>query len=239
MKYQASPEDAADIFQAVCLELFSELPKLRKSESLRSWLITVTSHKCLHWKRKREPVADGEPDETAAGMPGGDAAVPTNVEDLEREQILREAVALPAAALPGDDPAAVLRDARAAICRSGAAAGPGHRLDRFHPRPLPQAPGAVAAGNELLMDLPFPAARALALLDEPEWWQVQKLRALYGPGAVPLAHARGPEYAFFACDVDGARRSLAVFRPIRALVTYDYAGARSRSTSSASPRPTA
>lgn len=77
------------------------------------------------------------------------------------------------------------------------------------------------------MDLPFPAARALALLDEPEWWQLKKLRALYGPGAIPLAHAFGPEYAFFACDVNGTRRSLAVFHPIRALVTYDYAGQES------------
>ena len=32
MKYGASPEDAADIFQAVCLELFSELPRLRKPD---------------------------------------------------------------------------------------------------------------------------------------------------------------------------------------------------------------
>lgn len=79
------------------------------------------------------------------------------------------------------------------------------------------------------MDLPFPAARALALLAEPGWWQLKNLRALYGPAAVPLAYARGPsrdapEYAFFACDVNGARRSLAAFRPARALVTYDYAG---------------
>ena len=45
VKYQASPDDAADIFQAVCLELFSELPRLRKAESLRFWLITVATHR--------------------------------------------------------------------------------------------------------------------------------------------------------------------------------------------------
>lgn len=46
-KYQASPEDAADIFQAVCLELFSELPRLRKAESLRAWLVTVAHPQVL------------------------------------------------------------------------------------------------------------------------------------------------------------------------------------------------
>jgi len=30
IKYRASPEDAADIFQSVCLELFSHLSQLRK-----------------------------------------------------------------------------------------------------------------------------------------------------------------------------------------------------------------
>ncbi|MBI3670315.1 MAG: sigma-70 family RNA polymerase sigma factor, partial [Acidobacteria bacterium] len=40
-KYHAPPQEAADIFQAVCLELFSQLSKLRKTASLRSWLITV------------------------------------------------------------------------------------------------------------------------------------------------------------------------------------------------------
>src|SRR6266550_7214309 len=35
IKYGASPEDAADVFQSVCLELFSQLPKLRKAAALR------------------------------------------------------------------------------------------------------------------------------------------------------------------------------------------------------------
>jgi RNA polymerase sigma factor (sigma-70 family) len=91
VKYQASPDDAADIFQAVCLELFSELPKLRKSESVRSWLITVTTHKCLHWKRKKEPLADGEPDDLLAGISAGVTGLDV-FEDLERAQMLREGV---------------------------------------------------------------------------------------------------------------------------------------------------
>lgn len=92
-KYQATPEDAADIFQAVCLELFSELPRLRNAASLRAWLITVTTHKCLHWKRKQAPTVDGEPDELADGVAGGDSAFHI-LQELEREQILRDAVAV-------------------------------------------------------------------------------------------------------------------------------------------------
>lgn len=95
VKYQAGQEDAADIFQAVCLELFSELPKLRKVESLRSWLITVTNHKCLHWKQKQQTTetVSSDPD-GSDDRPDENAAVPQDLfEELEREQILRDAMA--------------------------------------------------------------------------------------------------------------------------------------------------
>jgi RNA polymerase sigma factor (sigma-70 family) len=87
IKYGASPEDAADIFQAVCLELFSELPRLRKKAAFRSWLITVTAHQAFHWKRRVRRRAEEELTPRVADL----------IEQLEREQILREAVAqLPA-----------------------------------------------------------------------------------------------------------------------------------------------
>lgn len=94
VKYQAGQEDAADIFQAVCLELFSELPKLRKVESLRSWLITVTNHKCLHWKQKQQNAGTLVDAEGAEDQPDDNAAEPHELfAELEREQILREAMA--------------------------------------------------------------------------------------------------------------------------------------------------
>jgi RNA polymerase sigma factor (sigma-70 family) len=96
MKYGASPEDAADIFQAVCLELFSELARLRKPDSLRSWLITVAAHQSFHWKRKVRHRAEDELTDLEAEKLGVDPA-PTLIEQVEREQMLREAVAaLPA-----------------------------------------------------------------------------------------------------------------------------------------------
>lgn len=47
-------EDAADIFQAVCVDLLSELPRLRHTEALPRWLIQVTYHKCLRWRSDRD-----------------------------------------------------------------------------------------------------------------------------------------------------------------------------------------
>ena len=92
LRYGAPPQDAADIFQSVCLELFSELPKLRRAEALRGWLIKVTAHQSYHWKRKHrkraeDVLADVDEEELSADMP------PDMVEEIERAQILREAVA--------------------------------------------------------------------------------------------------------------------------------------------------
>lgn len=90
VKYGAGRDDAADIFQAVCLEVFSELPRLRHPAAFRSWLITVTAHQAFHWKRKtrrraEEPLTSEE--ETLAVDPSPDL-----IEQLEQEQLLREAV---------------------------------------------------------------------------------------------------------------------------------------------------
>jgi len=52
MKYRFSRDDASDIFQGVCLELLSDLPKLREPKALPKWIIQVTSHKCFHRKRQ-------------------------------------------------------------------------------------------------------------------------------------------------------------------------------------------
>jgi RNA polymerase sigma factor (sigma-70 family) len=92
LRYHLPREDAADVFQTVSMELFSELPRLRKVGSLRSWLITVTARQALHSKRRRQlrqlregsdlPPHDEPPDLS-----------PSFIEGLEREQLVREAVA--------------------------------------------------------------------------------------------------------------------------------------------------
>ena len=90
LKYGAGPDDAADIFQAVCMEVFTELPRLRDLGAFRSWLITVTAHQAFHWKRKTrrrgEEALTSEEDTLATG-PGPDL-----IEQVEQEQVLREAI---------------------------------------------------------------------------------------------------------------------------------------------------
>ena len=92
LKYGATPQDAADIFQAVCLELFNELARLRKPDSLRSWLITVAAHQSFHWKNKVRRRAEDELTEREAETLRIDPS-PDLIAEVEREQQLREAVA--------------------------------------------------------------------------------------------------------------------------------------------------
>lgn len=93
-----SRDDAADIFQRVCLLLLAELPHVREAEALPMWLIRVTSRECLRWRRREQPYAGREPDD--AEVARGQEAPPVPEEMLARireEQMLREAVlALPA-----------------------------------------------------------------------------------------------------------------------------------------------
>lgn len=92
LRYGADPADAADIFQAVCIELFHELPRLRNVDTLRSWLVTVAAHQSYHWKRRRlrkaEKEVEGLEEEALPAVLPPDVAA-----ELEREQLVREAVA--------------------------------------------------------------------------------------------------------------------------------------------------
>jgi RNA polymerase sigma factor (sigma-70 family) len=93
IKYGASPEDAGDIFQAVCLELFSQLSNLRQPGALRGWLVTIAAHQAFHWKRKhkrRSTIEQTTLDEEDFAEP----TVPPDIADeAEREQIMRDATA--------------------------------------------------------------------------------------------------------------------------------------------------
>jgi RNA polymerase sigma factor (sigma-70 family) len=90
VKYGFPPEDAADIFQNVCVDLFTNLSKLRKIESLRSWLITVTTHKCFHSRRqKRQDVElDAMEQEVAEEI----AVAPELIQEVQEEQAVRDAI---------------------------------------------------------------------------------------------------------------------------------------------------
>ena len=92
LKYGASPQDAADLFQAVCLDLFNELARIRDADAIPGWLVRVTNNKCYHWKR-RQIASPDEWDDYRMEEVSGDAQVPGKVlADLEREQIVRDAI---------------------------------------------------------------------------------------------------------------------------------------------------
>jgi RNA polymerase sigma factor (sigma-70 family) len=94
LKYGATPDDAADIFQTVSLDLFSDLPKLREPQALRAWLIQVTSRKSLQWKQAQQRRAEDDLSQIESNVPESLIVSPTllELEDGEEELRLREAV---------------------------------------------------------------------------------------------------------------------------------------------------
>jgi RNA polymerase sigma factor (sigma-70 family) len=92
IKYGFARDDAREIFQQVCLRLLSELASLRDPNSLAAWLIRVTSHDCFQWSRRQrrnDKMALTYSETTMVKDPEPPQEL---VLQLEREQILREAL---------------------------------------------------------------------------------------------------------------------------------------------------
>jgi RNA polymerase sigma factor (sigma-70 family) len=98
VKQGFAPQDAADIFQRVCLLLLAELPRLREPQALPAWLIRVTSRECWRWlEQERRFVQDD--DSHPHGVTVGRSEEPPEplVADAIDEQRLRAALgSLPA-----------------------------------------------------------------------------------------------------------------------------------------------
>jgi RNA polymerase sigma factor (sigma-70 family) len=89
IKYGFPADEANDIFQSVCLDLLSELPKLRKAKALPKWLIQVASHKCFHRKRQQQRTqTSGDTDESRSTPP----EIEGILREAEEEQTLRDAL---------------------------------------------------------------------------------------------------------------------------------------------------
>lgn len=88
-------DDAADIFQAVCLDLLSDLPRLREPRALAKWLMQACYRRCVQYRHKSDkyvPFAD----DSAAEIPADDEQSPLPEDllvQLEKEQRLRDALA--------------------------------------------------------------------------------------------------------------------------------------------------
>jgi RNA polymerase sigma factor (sigma-70 family) len=90
IKYGFSSDEASDIFQAVCLEMLSELPKLRKPEAFPKWIMQVTSHKCFRRrKEQRRMVTDEDTVNKERTAPAGVEAI---LREAEEEQQLRQVI---------------------------------------------------------------------------------------------------------------------------------------------------
>jgi len=90
VKWQLPREDANDIFQSVCVDLYSQLSRLREPRALPKWLIQTTVHKCSRWRQQQSRVSDQEISEDLALT---NVTAGTIIEEVQREQMLREAIA--------------------------------------------------------------------------------------------------------------------------------------------------
>jgi RNA polymerase sigma factor (sigma-70 family) len=91
VKYDLSRQEAADVFQATCMELLQRLPELRDPRALPKWLMQVAHHECYRLKRSNQRVVsrDAEP-----GLPEPEtpAIAESLVQQTQEEQFLREAM---------------------------------------------------------------------------------------------------------------------------------------------------
>src|SRR5258708_2617008 len=91
VKYGLPPQEAADVFQATCVELLTRLPELREPRALPKWLIQVAHHECYRWKRQQQRMVsrDAEPDLPEPETP---AIAESVIQQTQEEQMLREAM---------------------------------------------------------------------------------------------------------------------------------------------------
>src|SRR5580692_6017033 len=92
VKYRLPPHEAADVFQATCMELLKRLPQLREPRALPKWLMQVAHHQCYRWKQQQQRLVsrDADPD---LPVPQTPAIAETLVQQTQEEQMLRDAVA--------------------------------------------------------------------------------------------------------------------------------------------------
>jgi RNA polymerase sigma factor (sigma-70 family) len=94
-RFRLSVDDAADIFQSVCLVMLEQLPVLRQQTKLSSWLITITVRECWKFREKRGRTDSLEAQEEETAPEPADLTQPLAEDALliiERQHLIREAV---------------------------------------------------------------------------------------------------------------------------------------------------
>jgi RNA polymerase sigma factor (sigma-70 family) len=92
VKYGLPPHEAADVFQATCMELLTRLPDLREPRALPKWLMQVAHHQCYRWKRQQQRVVSRDA-ELDLPVPETPAIAERLVQQTQEEQIFRDAIA--------------------------------------------------------------------------------------------------------------------------------------------------
>lgn len=92
LKYGFSQDDAADVFQSVCLELLSQLPKLRRAKALPKWIMQVAAHKCFHRKKQQARFASSDDEGARIEEPSVAAAAEGILREAAEEQAVRDAM---------------------------------------------------------------------------------------------------------------------------------------------------
>jgi RNA polymerase sigma factor (sigma-70 family) len=94
IRYGFSREEAQDVFQAVFLDLISELSELRDARALPAWLIRVTSHKCVQMRKRQNLGRAGATSESdLAAIPDRSRSPEDLLSQIEAEQTLRDSIA--------------------------------------------------------------------------------------------------------------------------------------------------
>ena len=94
LKFGAPHQDASDISQAVWLDLFHELSRLREAEALQAWLVRVTTRKCYQWKREAQEETGALENGNGVEPAHGASLPPEILAAVEQEQLIRDAVGM-------------------------------------------------------------------------------------------------------------------------------------------------
>ncbi|HWP42768.1 MAG TPA: sigma-70 family RNA polymerase sigma factor [Blastocatellia bacterium] len=98
LRARLSPDDAADIFQSVCLKLLENLSSLRDHEKIVSWLMTTTMREC--WRvsarqRRDNPAtaSDDDDSDSTVEIVSQSLLADEQLQLIERQQAVRRGLA--------------------------------------------------------------------------------------------------------------------------------------------------
>jgi len=91
VKYGLPQHEAAEVFQATCVELLQRLPELRKPRALPKWLALVAHHHCHRWKQQQQRLVSRDAGFDLA-VPQTPAVAENLLQQTQEEQMLREAL---------------------------------------------------------------------------------------------------------------------------------------------------